>query len=106
LDGLLTPELRKQIEDAVKATKVDVWSGAEDQILRQLAVVVDFAFKKGASPITGLDGGKISLRVRLDRVNATTVDPVVPKHARPLSELLSHDDLGALLSGLGIASKP
>jgi hypothetical protein len=106
LDGLLTPELRKQIEDAVTATKVDVWSGAHDKVLRQLAVVVDFAFKKGTSPITGLDGGKMTLRVRLDRVNATTVDPVAPKHARPLSELLSRDGLGALLSGLGIASKP
>ncbi|MEY2442989.1 MAG: hypothetical protein QOJ46_2415 [bacterium] len=106
LDGLLTPQLRKQIEGAVTATKVDVWSGAQDKILRQLAVVVDFAFKKGTSPLAGLDGGKLTLRVLLDRVNATTVDPVAPKHARPLSELLSHDGLGALLPGLGIAAKP
>jgi hypothetical protein len=106
LDGLLTPQLRKQIEDAVTASKVDVWSGAQDKILRQLAVVVEFAFKTGQSPITGLDGGKLTLRVRLDRVNATTVDPVAPKGARPLSELLGHDDIGALLPGLGITPTP
>jgi hypothetical protein len=100
MDGLLTPQLRKQIEGAVTATKVDVWSGAQDKILRQLAVVVDFAFKHGA-PVTGLDGGRITLRVRLDRVNATTLDPVAPKHARPLSDLTGDGGLGALLSGLG-----
>jgi hypothetical protein len=100
-DALLTPRLRKQIEDAVTSSKVDIWSGARDKILRQLAVVVDFAFKQGASPVAGLEGGKVTLRVRLDRVNATTVDPVAPKGARPLSDLLGHDDLGALLPGLG-----
>ncbi len=100
-DGLLSPKLREQIEDAVTGSKVDVWSGAQDNILRQLAVVVDFAFKNGQSPISGLDGGKITLRVRLDRVNATTVAPVAPKNARPLSELTGEGGLGALLSGLG-----
>ena len=68
--------------------------------MRQLAVVVDFAFKQGTAPITGLDGGRISLRVRLDRVNATAVEPVAPKRARPLSELFEN---GGLLSGAGPA---
>jgi len=99
--GLFSPELLKKIEGAVTSTKVDVWSGARDGILRQLAVAVGFAFKTGQSPITGLDGGKVALRVLLDGVNATTVDPVTPKNARPLSDLLGHDDLGALLPGLG-----
>jgi hypothetical protein len=100
-DGLLTPKLRAQIESAVKTTKVDVWTGATDQILRQLVAVIDFAFKTGASPISGLDGGRITLRVRLDDVNATTVKPATPKHARPLSDLTGEGGLGALLSGLG-----
>ncbi len=100
-DGLFGKKFRAQIEDAVTATKVDVWSGAQDRILRQLAIVVDFAFKDGQSPIMGLDGGKITLRVRLDRVNATTVRPTAPKRARPLSELTGEGGLGALLSGLG-----
>jgi hypothetical protein len=100
-DGFLTPKLRRQIASAVTSSHVDVWSGAKDKILRQLAVVVGFAFKTGESPITGLDGGKITLRVRLDGVNATTVNPVAPKHARPLTSLTGDGGLGAFLSGLG-----
>lgn len=98
---LLTPKLRDTIEDAVTSTKVDVWSGARDRILRRLAVVVDFAFEPGRSPVSGLDGGRITLGVRLDGVNATTVDPVAPKRPRPLAQLTGEGGLGALLSGLG-----
>ncbi len=100
-DGLLTPKLRAQIAGAVKSTKVDVWTGAQDKILRQLVAVVDFAFKTGTSPISGLDGGRVTLRLRLDDVNATTVAPATPKDARPLSDLTGEGGLGALLSGLG-----
>jgi len=99
--GLLTPKLRAQITEAVKATTVDVWTGSRDKILRQLVAVVDFAFKTGTSPISGLDGGRVTLRLRLDGVNATTVEPVAPKDPRPLSDLTGEGGLGALLSGLG-----
>ena len=90
-----------QIADAVTSTKVDVWSGTQDKILRQLVAVIDFAFKTGTSPVSGLDGGRITLRLRLDDVNATTVPAVAPKDARPLSDLTGEGGLGALLSGLG-----
>ena len=43
--GLLSPEIRKQIADGVKTAKVDIWTGTEDKIMRQLAVRIDFAFK-------------------------------------------------------------
>ncbi len=98
--GLLTPELRTQIAGAVKSTKVDVWTGTTDNILRQLVAVIDFAFKTGTSPIPGLDGGRVTLRLRLDGVNATTVKPAAPRNARPLSDLTGEGGLGALLSGL------
>lgn len=101
LGGLLTPQLRKQIADAVKSSKVDVWTGADDAILRQLDVVVDFAFDKGKSPLPGLDGGLAKLHLRIDDVNATTVDVSAPKDARPLSKLFADSGLGALLGGLG-----
>jgi hypothetical protein len=100
-DGLLTPKLRSQIAGAVTSTKVDVWTGTTDRILRQLVAVVDFAFKTGTSPVSGLDGGRVTLRLRLDDVNATTVAPATPKNARPLSDLTGEGGLGALLSGLG-----
>lgn len=99
--GLLTPKLRALIAGAVTSTKVDVWTATKDKILRQLVAVVDFAFKIGMSPISGLDGGKITLRLRLDDVNATTVPTAALKDARPLSDLTGAGGLGALLSGLG-----
>jgi hypothetical protein len=100
-DGLLTPKLREQIEDAVTSSKIDVWTGAQDKILRQLVAAIDFKFENGKSPISGLDGGRITLRLLLDDVNTTTVDARAPTNARPLSDLLGEGGLGALLSGLG-----
>nr|MBA3746170.1 hypothetical protein [Solirubrobacterales bacterium] len=99
--GLLTPKLQAQIATAVKSSKVQIWSGADDHVLRQLTGVVDFTFKDGTSPITGLDGGRIDLRLRLDDVNATSFEVTAPKRARPLSELGEDDGIGDLLSGLG-----
>lgn len=96
-----TPKLRKQIADSVKSSKVDVWTGADDDILRQLEVDLDFAFEKGKTPLTGLDGGLAKLRMRLDDVNATTVEVAAPKDARPLSKLFSDSGIGSLLGGLG-----
>ena len=100
-DSLLTPKLREQITDAVKSAKVDVWSGADDHILRQIAVVVNFAFEDGQSPIPGLDGGRLTLRAGLDDVNGAPAKIVAPKNARPLSELTGEGGIGALLGGLG-----
>jgi hypothetical protein len=106
-DGLLTPTLRKQIAGAVKTAKVEIWTGVSDRILRRLTAVVDFTFKDAAqSPITGLDGGRIDLRLRLDDVDKTTFEVATPQHARPLSALIGDADLGALLSGLGRSLGP
>jgi hypothetical protein len=97
-DGLLTPNLRKQLTDAVKTAKVQIWTGVADRVLRQLTAVVDFTFKDGSQkPITGLDGGRIDLRLRLTDVDKTTFEVATPKHARPLSALIGDGDLGALL---------
>ncbi|MEA2139205.1 MAG: hypothetical protein QOG56_2355 [Solirubrobacteraceae bacterium] len=106
-DGLLTPTLRKQIAGAVKTAKVEIWTGVSDRILRRLTAVVDFTFKDASqSPITGLDGGRIDLRLRLDDVDKTTFEVATPQHARPLSALIGDADLGALLSGFGRSLGP
>lgn len=103
--GLLTPKLQGQIADAVKSSKVEIWSGADDHILRQLTAFVDFAFDKGSqAPFPGLDGGKINLRLRLDDVDATSFRVDAPKHARPLSKLPADRGLGGVLSQLGIGT--
>lgn len=99
--GFLTPELRKQIAGAVKSAKVDVWTGAKDKILRQIAVAIQFEFPSDQKPpIAGLEAGKINLRLRLDDVNGAAVKVAEPHDTRPLSELTG-GGLEAFLSGLG-----
>jgi hypothetical protein len=98
--SLLTPALRTQIADAVTSAKADVWTGAKDRLLRQIAVVASFKFEDGKTPIPGLDGGKINLRLRLDDVNKTTVNVTAPKGARPLSRLTG-GSLNNFIEGIG-----
>jgi hypothetical protein len=86
--SLFSPTLRKQLSDAVDTATADIWSGASDRLLRQLAVKIKFTFKDGAaSPIEGLEGGTINLRLRLDDVNTTTVRVRAPSGARPLARV-------------------
>lgn len=100
--GLLSPEIRKQISDGVKTARVDVWTGTEDKILRQLAVLIDFAFEGGQTPIPGLEGGKINLRLRLSDVNETKLSVEAPSDARPLSDLTG-GTIGDLFRGIASA---
>ena len=97
--GLLSPEIRQQISDGVKTARVDVWTGTEDKILRQLAVRIDFAFEGAERPIPGLDAGKINLRLRLTDVNETELSVNAPADARPLSDLTG-GSIGDFLSGI------
>ncbi len=98
---ILSPQLLGQIGDAVRSAKVVVWTGADDSILRQLAVDLTFRFKDAQSPIVGLDGGRLRLKVRLDDVNGAPVDVATPSGARPLEEVTGAGGLGAVLAGLG-----
>jgi len=98
--GLLNPRIRQQIADAVKTAKVDIWTGTEDKILRQLAVRIDFAFKGGETPIPGLEAGKINLRLRLTDVNETKLSGRAPSGARQLSDLTG-GSIGDFLTGIG-----
>ncbi len=101
-DGsLLTPQVRRQLADAVDSATFDIWTGAEDKLMRQLAVVIKFAFKDGSpSPIQGLEGGTIKLRLRLDAVNETKVSVRAPRGARPIAELTG-GGLENFLRGIG-----
>jgi hypothetical protein len=97
---LLSPKIRKQISDAVKSAKADIWTGTADKILRQLAVRISFAFE-GEKPITGLDSGVINLRLRLTDVNHTKLSVDAPSGARPLSALTGEGGIGNFLDGIG-----
>ena len=98
--GLLSPQTRQQIADGVKTAKVDIWTGTEDKILRQLAVRIGFAFKGGETPIPGLEAGKINLRLRLTDVNETKVSVQAPADARPLADLTGAS-ISDFLTGIG-----
>jgi hypothetical protein len=99
--SLFSPTLRKQLADAVDSAKVDIWTGASDKLLRQLAVKVTFAFKDGAkAPIQGLEGGTINLRLRLDDVNKTTIRVSAPSGTRPLAAV-TDGSLSNFLDGVG-----
>jgi hypothetical protein len=99
--SLFSPTLRKQLSDAVDSAKVDIWTGASDKLLRQLAVKITFTFKDGAqAPIEGLEGGTINLRLRLDDVNTTTVHVSAPTGTRPLATV-TNGSLSNFLNGVG-----
>jgi ABC-type amino acid transport substrate-binding protein len=107
---LLAPKLRKQIAAAVNSSSVDIWTGASDRLVRQLAVKIVFFFNDDSSPLQALNGGTINLRLRLDDVNRKAAPAsafTAPEDAatRPLADLTGGspanilDGLGAGLTG-------
>lgn len=79
---------REDLADAVKSADVEVWSGQDDKILRQLLVRIKFDFPSGARPpVPGLDKGTIELRGRIDDVNGVTPEITAPARSRPFSQL-------------------
>jgi hypothetical protein len=107
---LLAPKLRGQIAAAVDSSSVDIWTGASDRLVRQLAVRMVFFFKDGSSPLQALNGGTINLRLRLDDVNKDAAPAsafAAPEGAgtRPLADLTGGspanilDGVGAGLAG-------
>jgi|GEM_PF-2830975 len=103
--ALLAPKLRRQIAAAVESSTVDIWTGAKDKVLRQLAVKIIFFFKDGSSPLQALNGGTINLRLRLEDVNekaepASTFAAPDGARTRPLAELTSGGPAN-ILGGVG-----
>lgn len=101
---LLAPRLRRQIAAAVDSSSVDIWTGASDRLLRQVAVKIVFFFKDGSSPLQVLNGGTINLRLRLDDVNRRTAPAAAfaaPRgRTRPLAELTG-GSAANILEGVG-----
>lgn len=102
LGGLVPAKLRKQLAGAVKTAKFELWTGADDKILRQLTLRVSFEFPKGAQPpIAGLQAGRIELRVGLADVNTKPGSIRAPTRSLPLSEAPTDRGLGGLIHCLG-----
>jgi hypothetical protein len=87
--GFLSPATRREFEAAIDSSNVDILSGAADHVVRELRIAAKFTFKKhgGLTPIPGLAGGTLNIRLALAGVNHTRVDVRAPAGARPLAEL-------------------
>ena len=87
----ITPEQRRQIVAAVKKLAIEVYTGADDRILRRLVVVADLADPASKSV------SHLSFDLTLDKVG----DPQsfqAPKDAKPFSELMK---MAGRLNGVG-----
>ena len=100
----LSASTKKQLQDAVKQAKVDVFTGADDKTLRRLELAVSFDIPKSLQgQAQGLQGGDMKLALQLADLNKKQ-DISPPANARPWSELQQQLGLGALGNALGGAS--
>ena len=92
----LTAEQKKQVVDAVKDPKVEIYTGKEDKILRRMVVALGIVAPEGS-------GGSGSADIKLDlSISKLNQDQEIsePSDAKPFDQLLSQ--LGGLgLGGLG-----
>jgi hypothetical protein len=91
----LTDEQKKQVTDAVKSLKVEVYTGKDDKILRRMVIDLDAQAPKGTS---GGGSAKLKLDISLLDLNQDQ-DVTAPSNAKPFEELIGQ--LGALGGALG-----
>src|SRR4051794_247866 len=88
----ITPAQQKQIEDAVKSARVDIYTGKDDHALRKLDLAV--TLKQSGK----LQGGTLNFTLTIADLNEDqTIEE--PKNAQPLEQLLQQ--LGGGSSGGG-----
>jgi hypothetical protein len=94
LPSQLTAEQRKQVVDAVKDPKVEIYTGKEDKILRRMVVSLGIVDPKGSS-----GSANINFDLSISDLNEDQ-EISAPSGAKPFDQLLSK--LGGLgLGGLG-----
>jgi hypothetical protein len=95
----LTDEQRRQVLDAVKDPRVEIYTGKEDQILRRL--VVNLGIEDAASSTSGT----VAFDVSITDLNEDQ-DIAEPADAKPFDELLGQlGGLGALGGAAGSGSR-
>jgi hypothetical protein len=95
----LTPEQLAQAEDSVKTADFDIYSGAEDDVLRRLSATLELEPPEGAPGAPNAVSAEFS--ITFSDVNESQ-DVSAPSDARPLTELLQQFgiDQGQLGQGL------
>ncbi len=95
----LTDAQKRQVQKAVKALDVEIYTGREDTILRRMVIAMDL--KGTGAGAQALESAKLRFDLTLTEVNEDQ-DIEEPENARPFDELAGQ--LGALgLGGLGAA---
>jgi hypothetical protein len=98
----LSEAQRKQIADAIKSAKVDIWTGAEDRTLRRINVAVKFEVPEGErKDAGGLRSGDLAFDMTIGALNEEQ-DISEPEDAKPFEELLQQ--LNGTLGGGGSGS--
>jgi hypothetical protein len=104
LPAQLSSSTKKQIQDAVKEAKVDVFTGKDDKTLRRLELSVSFDVPEQLkTQAQGVEGGDVGLTLELADLNQKQ-DISAPASARPWSELQQQLGLSALGNSLGNGS--
>jgi hypothetical protein len=89
----LNPDQLKQLTDSVNGASIDVYSGADDHLLRKLAVSLSIA--PPASSGATVSNLKVDFSVTLSDVNQPQTI-TAPSNAKPLSDLLGQFGLPGL----------
>lgn len=90
----LTEAERKQIADAVKDARIEVWTGTEDKILRRLNVELKFEVPEGnRAAANGLKSGTIHFDLGLGGINDDQTI-TAPEDAKPLDDLIGSGGAG------------
>ncbi|HEV2819319.1 MAG TPA: hypothetical protein VGW11_02320 [Solirubrobacteraceae bacterium] len=92
----ITEVQRRLITQAVRSAQMDLWTGEDDRILRQLRLSVDYAIPEQArEKAQGLTSGQLALQITIaDLGDDQEIE--APEGARPLEELLGQLGLGQL----------
>jgi hypothetical protein len=94
LPSQLTPEQRKEVTDAVKDPKVEIYTGKDDSILRRMVVSLGIVAPKNSSSPNGSADLKLDLSISDLNEDQEISEPSNPK---PFSELTTQlGGLGAL----------
>jgi hypothetical protein len=104
LPAQLSSSTKKQIQDAVKEAKVDVFTGKDDKTLRRLELSVSFDVPENLkTQAQGVEGGDVGLTLELANLNQKQ-DISAPADARPWTELQQQLGLSALGNAFGSGS--
>jgi hypothetical protein len=99
LPSAITPQQRKTLQNAIKDTNFDLYSGKDDHILRRLVVKLTFEVPKSArGQANGLSGGDLTFDLTLAKLNQPQA-VAAPATSRPFSELS-----GQLRAALGTSA--